>query len=284
MSDRVALVTCSEFPGLGEDEPLLLDALVARGVAAEPVIWDDPGVDWALYDLVVVRSAWDYSLRRDQFVSWARRVPRLLNPADVIAWNTDKRYLSEVPRAVATMFVAAGDAWDPPGGEYVIKPTISAGSRDTARYRPGEEAQAREHVEALVRAGRTAMVQPYLGAVDAHGETALVFFAGEYSHAIRKGQMLQPGQAPTNSVIYLEEEISPREPDAAELQAANEILSSLPWQPDELLYARVDLIPGPDGAPVLVELELTEPSLFLSYSPGAPQRLAERVVERLGGS
>jgi glutathione synthase/RimK-type ligase-like ATP-grasp enzyme len=284
MSDRVALVTCSEFPGLGEDEPLLLDALVARCVAAEPVIWDDPGVDWALYDLVVVRSAWDYSLRRDQFVSWARRVPRLLNPADVIAWNTDKRYLSEVPRAVATMFVAAGDAWDPPGGEYVIKPTISAGSRDTARYRPGEEAHAREHVEALVRAGRTAMVQPYLGAVDAHGETALVFFAGEYSHAIRKGQMLQPGQAPTNSVIYLEEEISPREPDAAELQAANEILSSLPWRPDELLYARVDLIPGPDGAPVLVELELTEPSLFLSYSPGAPQRLAERVVERLGGS
>jgi glutathione synthase/RimK-type ligase-like ATP-grasp enzyme len=284
MSERVALVTCSEFPGLGEDEPLLLDALVARGVAAEPAVWDDPGVDWALYDLVVVRSAWDYSLRRDQFVSWAQRVPRLLNPADVIAWNTDKRYLGELPRAVPTTFVSAGDAWDPPGGEYVIKPTISAGSRDTARYRPGEEAQAREHVQALVRAGRTAMVQPYLGAVDAHGETALVFFAGEYSHAIRKGQMLQPGQAPTNSVIYLEEEISPREPDAAELQAAGEVLSSLRWRRDELLYARVDLIPGPDGAPVLVELELTEPSLFLSYSPGAPQRLAERVIERLGGS
>ncbi|HEY1510759.1 MAG TPA: hypothetical protein VGF93_17255 [Solirubrobacteraceae bacterium] len=284
MSDRVALVTCAEFPGLGEDEPLLLDALVSRGVAAEPVVWDDPGVDWAQFDLAVVRSAWDYSSRRDQFVAWAQRVPRLLNPADVIAWNTDKRYLGELSRAVPTTFISAGDSWDPPTGEYVIKPTISAGSRDTARYRPGEETNACAHVEALVGAGRTAMVQPYLGAVDAHGETALVFFAGEYSHAIRKGQMLQPGQAPTDSVTYLEEEISPRDPDAAELETAAEVLSSLRWRRDELLYARVDLIPGPDGAPLLVELELTEPSLFLSYSTGAPQRLAERVLERLGGS
>ena len=102
----------------------------------------------------------------------------------------------------------------------MVKPAVSAGSRDTARYRPGEEASAREHVTALQAAGRTVMVQPYLGAVDAHGETALVFFDGEYSHAIRKGQMLQPGQAPTGEVIYLEEQISAREPDPAERAAA----------------------------------------------------------------
>jgi O-ureido-D-serine cyclo-ligase len=125
------------------------------------------------------------------------------------------------------------------------------------------------------------MVQPYLSAVDAHGETALLFFDGEYSHAVRKGQMLQPGQAPTGEVIYLEEEISAREPDPAELTAADEVLESLPWPRGSLLYARVDLIPDADGSHRLVELELTEPSLFLSYSPGAPQRLAERVVARL---
>src|SRR5947208_12420337 len=108
MTPRVALVTCAAFPQLGEDEPLLLDALRERGVGAEPAVWDDPTVDWAGYDLVVVRSAWDYSSRRDQFVEWARSVPRLLNPADVIEWNTDKRYLATLARAVPTQFVEPG--------------------------------------------------------------------------------------------------------------------------------------------------------------------------------
>jgi glutathione synthase/RimK-type ligase-like ATP-grasp enzyme len=281
MSARVALVTCSAFPQLGEDEPLLLYALRERGVDAEPAVWDDGAVDWGAYDLVVVRSAWDYSTRRDEFVIWARSVPALLNPADVIEWNTDKRYLRTVPRAVPTTFVEPGDHWDPPAGEYVVKPTVSAGSRDTARYRPGEEAAAREHVTALQAAGRTAMAQPYLGAVDAHGETALLFFDGEYSHAISKGQMLQPGQPPTGEVIYLEEQISARRPDPAEHAVADEVLGSLPWPRESLLYARVDLIPDADGSPRVVELELTEPSLFLSYSPGAPERLAQRVMARL---
>jgi hypothetical protein len=281
MSSRVALVTCAQFPQLGEDEPLLLHALRERGVDAQPAVWDDPAIDWAAYDLVVVRSAWDYSLRRDDFVAWARSVPRLLNPADVIEWNTDKRYLATVPGAVTTTFVAPGEEWEPPGGEFVVKPTVSAGSRDTARYGPGEEASAREHVTALQAAGRTVMVQPYLGAVDAHGETALLFFDGEYSHSIRKGQMLQPGQPPTGEVIYLEEQISTREPSPDEHAAADEVLTSLPWPRESLLYARVDLIPDADGKPRLVELELTEPSLFLSYSPGAPDRLAERVIARL---
>jgi glutathione synthase/RimK-type ligase-like ATP-grasp enzyme len=281
MSARVALVTCAELPELGEDEPLLLHALRDRGVDARPEVWDDAAVDWAAYDLVVVRSAWDYSSRRDEFVAWARTVPRLLNPAEVIEWNTDKRYLRSVPRAVSTTFVDPGDRWDPPAGEYVVKPAVSAGSRDTARYSPGEESLSREHVAALQAAGRTVMVQPYLGAVDTHGETALLFFDGEYSHAIRKGQMLQPGQAPTGEVIYLEEQISAREPDDDERAAADEVLESLPWPRESLLYARVDLIPGADGAPRLVELELTEPSLFLSYSEGAPDRLARRVIARL---
>jgi glutathione synthase/RimK-type ligase-like ATP-grasp enzyme len=281
MSSRVALVTCAELPELGEDEPLLLYALRERGVDAQPAVWDDPAVEWSSYDLVVVRSAWDYSGRRDEFVAWARSVPRLLNPADVIEWNTDKRYLATVPHAVSTTFVQPGDRWDPPPGEYVVKPTVSAGSRDTARYRPGEEAAAREHVTALQNAGRTAMVQPYLAAVDTHGETALLFFDGEYSHAIRKGQMLQPGQAPTSELIYLEEQITARDPDPAEHAAADEVLGSLPWARESLLYARVDVIRDADGSLRVVELELTEPSLFLSYSPGAAGRLAERVMARL---
>ena len=280
MPARVALATCAELPELGEDEPLLLHALRARGVAAEPAVWDDPAVDWGAYELVVVRSTWDYALRREQFAAWAQSVPRLLNAPEVIRWNTDKRYLAEVPRAVHTEFVVPGQTWEPAAGEYVVKPTISAGSRDTARYGPGDEARACAHVAQLLSGGRAVMVQPYLAAVDDRGETALVFFAGEYSHAIRKGQMLRRGQVPTDG-LYLEEDISARRPDAAERAVAEEVLDSLPWPRRELLYARVDLIPGPDGAPQLVELELTEPSLFLSYQPGAAERLAEHVLERL---
>jgi len=280
MAPRIAIATCSELPELAESEPMLLGALRARGVEAVPAVWDDPTVDWGTFDLVVIRSTWDYAGRRDEFVSWAARVPRLLNRADVVRWNTDKRYLADLPHAVATELVGPGDAWDPPAAEYVVKPTVSAGSRDTARYRPGEEARARAHLAGLHAAGRTAMVQPYLSAVDDHGETGVIFFGGVYSHAIRKGQMLRPGVAPTDG-LYLEEDISAREPDPAERAVAEEILDGLPWPRAELLYARVDLIRDHAGEPRLIELELTEPSLFFDCSEGAADRLSEQVLQRL---
>ena len=280
MSPSVALATCAAFPELGEDDPLLLEALHALGVAAEPAVWDDPAVDWAEFDLVVVRSTWDYSPRRDEFVTWARRVPRLLNSADVLAWNTDKRYLAELGHSVPTQFLYPGDEFVPPDGEYVIKPAISAGSRHTARY-DGNQAQAAiEHADWLLSSGRTVMVQPYLSQVDSHGETALVYFGGVYSHAIRKGQLLQPGAGPSE-LIYLEENITPRTPSEAELEIAEETLDSLTWPRDELLYARVDLIRQADGTPKIVELELTEPSLFLSFGDRAPDRLTEEIVRRI---
>jgi glutathione synthase/RimK-type ligase-like ATP-grasp enzyme len=277
---RVALATCAALPQLADDEPLLLDALRARGVEAEPAVWDNPEIAWDAYDLVVVRSTWDYVPRRSEFLAWAEAVPRLLNPAEVIRWNTDKRYLATLPRAVPTSFVGPGDRWEPPEGEYVVKPTVSAGARDAARYGRGDERRAAEHVTRLLSAGSTPMVQPYLGAVDEHGETALIFFGGEYSHAIRKGQLLRSGQDPSGS-LYLEEDIRRREPELPEREAAEEILDALPWPRGQLLYARVDLIPGPDGAPRLVELELTEPSLFFSHDQGAAERLAQRVIQRL---
>ena len=280
MATRVALATCAQYPQLADDEPLLLDALRARGVEAEPAVWDDPGVDWDRYALVVVRCTWDYAWHHEQFVAWADSVPRLLNTAAVVRWNTDKNYLTRLPGAVATHYVEPGDGWRPPAGRYVVKPTVSSGSRDTMRYGPGDDERAIEHVGELLAGGRTAMVQPYLDAVDEHGETALVFFGGEYSHAIGKGQMLHPGDRPSND-LFVRERITSRAPTAAERALAEQILDSLPWPRTELLYARVDLIAGPDGQPQLIELELTEPSLFLSYSEGAPQRLASHLLARL---
>ncbi|MBL6275532.1 hypothetical protein JMF97_05070 [Micromonospora fiedleri] len=290
---RVALVTCTEFAELEADDRLVIEPLAARDIAAEPVVWDDPAVDWAGYDLVVLRSPWDYMSRRDDFVAWAARVPRLVNPADVVRWNTDKRYLDELRAAgvptVPTGWVLPGESWQPPtdDGEYVVKPSISAGSQDTGRYDladPEHRELAVAHVRRLGDAGRIAMIQPYLNAVDTAGETALLYFAGPqglaFSHAIRKGPMLSGPDLGTEG-LYKPEEISPRTATADQLAVAERTLAVVPGGTDRLLYARVDLIPGPDGTPVLVELELTEPSLFLGYAPGAPDRLAEAIHTHL---
>jgi len=133
---RVALVTCRELPDLDDDDRLLFAPLARLGITAEPAVWDDPAVDWAAYGLVVIRNPWDYFYRRDDFVAWASAVPRLANPAAVVDWNTDKRYLSRladqgVP-VVPTTWVWPSDTFDPPPGDYVIKPAVSAGSKDTA--------------------------------------------------------------------------------------------------------------------------------------------------------
>ncbi|MFF5057296.1 RimK family alpha-L-glutamate ligase [Micromonospora sp. NPDC000663] len=290
---RVALVTCTELTELDPDDRLVLAPLAARGVTVEAPVWDDPDVDWSSYDLVVLRSPWDYALRRDEFVTWAATVPALVNPADVVRWNTDKRYLAELTAAgvptVPTSWVEPGESWQPPAdsGEYVIKPAVSAGSQDTGRYDladPEHRDLAVAHVRRLSAAGRTTMVQPYLNAVDTEGETALLFLAGPgglaFSHAIRKGPMLTgPDLGPDG--LYKAEEISARTARPDQLAVAERTLATVPGGTRQLLYARVDLIPGPDGDPVLVELELTEPSLFIGYADGAPDRLAEAITTHL---
>ena len=178
MAPNIALATCAAFPELAEDDPLLRDELQRRGLAVLPVVWDDADVEWDAHDLVIVRSTWDYAARHERYIRWAKSVRRLLNAAEIIEWNTDKRYLAEVPHAVATAFLEPGDTFEPPAGQYVLKPSISQGSRDTARYGPGDEQRATAHAERLLEDGRAVMVQPYLKAVDDHGETALIYFDG----------------------------------------------------------------------------------------------------------
>ncbi|MCX5121537.1 hypothetical protein OG992_30615 [Micromonospora sp. NBC_00362] len=290
---RVALVTCSDLADLDPDDRLVLAPLAARGVAVQTAVWDDPDVDWSSYDLVVLRSPWDYALRRDEFVSWAATVPTLANPADVVRWNTDKRYLAELSAAgvptVPTSWIEPGESWQLPAetGEYVLKPAVSAGSQDTGRYDladPEHRDLAAAHVRRLSDAGRVTMVQPYLRAVDTEGETALLFLAGPeglaFSHAIRKGPMLS-GPDPGPDGLYKAEEITARTARLEQLAVAEQTLATVPGGTRQLLYARVDLIPGPDGEPVLVELELTEPSLFIGYADGAPDRLATAITTHL---
>lgn len=273
---QVALATAAQLPDLDEDGAALLEALDAEGVQAAPVVWDS-GADWAAYDLVVVRSTWDYDRRREQFLAWAASVPRLANPADVLAWNTDKTYLQALASAgvpvVETTWLVPGDVFTPPAGPYVVKPTVSAGARDTAAYDGGADATA--HVQRLLAAGRPVMVQPYLPQVEVLGETSVLCFEGEVSHAASKSALLQVGAGVRND-IDSRAFVTPAEPTRAQVDLAKAALAVV-GQP--LLYARVDLVPGPDG-PLLLELELTEPSLFLRHAEGATARFAAAVRRR----
>ena len=289
-NSRVALVTDESFPDLYEDDHPLRDALTERGVRVDAVRWDDPAADWSAYDLAVIRSPWNYTWRAAEFVAWAHTVPRLANPADIVEWNTDKHYLRELAQAglpvTPTAYVEPGETWNPPPtGEWVVKPTISAASRNTGRYSlPADLATAQAHVTRLTTAGGTAMIQPYLPAVDTVGETSVLCLpdpSGEltYSHAIRKAALLTTrGERTAASASEKTTASTPTEP---ELALARQALTLVPGGSERLLYARVDMVPGPEGEPLLLELELTEPFLFFREAPAAPVRMAEAILARL---
>jgi glutathione synthase/RimK-type ligase-like ATP-grasp enzyme len=278
---RIALATCAEVAEGDEDSPALVAALVARGIHAVPAVWDDPHVDWATFDLVVVRSTWDYAERRDAFLDWAASLPRVLNDVEVLRWNTDKHYLRRLDQAgvpvVQTRFVEPGEELTAPDGRFVVKPAVSAGARHAAAYEPGAAEQARQHVARLHAMGRTMMVQPYLDAVDELGETEIIYLGGSYSHAVVKAALLRPGQAPGTG-LYLEEDMRPVEPSRAERDVAERALEAL--SSNNLLLARVDLAATPQG-PVVLEVELTEPSLYLGYADGATERFADAISAAL---
>lgn len=297
---RIGLVTASGCWEVDEDATATLDAVGATGALVAPLVWDDPDVDWSAWDLVVVRSTWDYVARREEFLRWARRVSAattLANDVAVLEWNTDKRYLDELASdgvpVVPTTFLSAAaslddaaveralaadlDSWRSGGtAEVVVKPTVSAGARDTLRLQL-EDRRVAAHAASLLAAGRDVMVQPYLDRVDDHGETGIVHFAGVRSHAFRKDPLLRPGGAAVEG-LFAPERITPRQATPAEVAVADAALAAVERRFGGTLYARVDLVPGDDG-PVLLELELCEPSFFLGVDPGAADRFAEAAVD-----
>lgn len=272
MTPRVALATCAEIPEGDEDVPALTAALGGLGVEAEAAIWDGE-VDWAGFDLVVLRSTWDYAERREEFLAWAGSVPRVLNSVPIVEWNTDKeRYLTDLAAAgvpvVPTEFVAPGSPIAPPRGPFVVKPAVSAGGRSSARFEPAEADAARALAGRIHADGRTAMVQPHLGELE---ETALVYLDGAYSHAVRRRVPLPA--AGERTVFHLDEEVARTEPTPAERAVAE---AALACAPGELLYARVDLLGG-----AVLELEATEPSLYLGFGDGAAARFATAIGRQL---
>ncbi len=259
------------------DLPLARTAFSDAGLAVDLVQWDDPSAHWDAYDLFVVRSCWDYAWRLREFLAWADRVPRLRNPAGVLRWNVDKTYLRDLEAAgcpvVPTVWSPTSASDLPDAAEWVVKPSISAGSRDTARWSTPQDVL--RHVAELVEVGRTAMVQPYISAVDSAGETALLHIGGSFSHAVRKGPLLQRGEGVRQDRDSRGDlrRTTARSEQLEVARAALAAVDDVHGQDARLLYARVDVVDGPDGMPLLLELELTEPSLFLPQSDGATARL-----------
>lgn len=286
----VLLATCSALPDGDDDAALLTEALGRRGVDARWLAWTDPGAPWA-DGPVVIRSTWDYTADRDAFVAWACRLPWVMNGADAVAWNSDKTYLRDLAAAgipiVPTQWVEPGETVPlPVEGEYVVKPSVGAGSKGAGRFTAAAGEAARAHASALHDAGRVVLVQPYLAGVDAAGETALVYFDGVFSHAVRKGAMLPAGTVNpltrvSNADLFVEERIDAHVASSDELAVGEQVMAVLRdrLRADQL-YARVDLLPSPDG-PVVVELELVEPSLFLGYGEGAADRFANAIAARV---
>jgi glutathione synthase/RimK-type ligase-like ATP-grasp enzyme len=294
---NLALVTFDAQPDLHHDDHALVSSLAAHGLRPVPAIWSDPAVDWSAFDAALIRSTWDYFHRRDEFLAWVARVAsatRLYNPASVVAWNSDKRYLRELAErgvsTVPTVWRGSGEVLDLEAivrqtgwSRLIVKPAVSGGAFGTLRV--DDSAGARRDAEAELASlsrERAFLVQPYLPAV-AHGERSLLYFGGRYSHAVNK--------RPVTGDFRVQEMFggvaADHEPTGAERALAEQALAASAEAlrargvDSEILYARIDVLAGEDGQPRLIEVEAIEPSLFFAQAPGAADRLATALCDRL---
>lgn len=269
----LGLVTAASAREFDADLPLLQRELPDASVVA----WDDHTVDWGSFDTVVIRSTWDYHARRDEFLVWARHVESvstLWNPVSLIEWNTDKRYLIDLAEhgvpIIDSVFIEPGDPVPDDldlSADIVVKPSVGAGSNGVERPR-GDVDAATRHVASLHADGLSVMIQPYVAAIDTEGETGLVYLAGTFSHAFGKSAILTK-PIEWEGGLYAEETVEPRRASADQLAVGNLVMSQLP----ATAYARIDLLPTRSG-PAVLEVELTEPSLFLQCDHESPARAA----------
>ena len=292
MPRSIALVSGAEARQFDTDLSFIVRALGDRGVIAEIVDWDNAATDWSQFEAAIVRSPWDYHRRYPEFIAWLDTVSAattLHNSAEIIRWNTNKEYLTELTEAkvdiIPTTFVRTAEDIVQISNDgmldkdIVVKPTVSAGSNNTERHEESP-VKAAAHLGSLIDMGKVAMVQPYQRFIDERGETAMVYFNGRFSHAFRKGPILATGENTKNG-LFVEEDISARDASDEERYIGDDVMRFLTKKFGELpLYARVDVVRGSAGVPVLMELELAEPSFYLHTSRDSAERFAAAVLAR----
>jgi hypothetical protein len=283
---RIAFATCSLVP-----EGLPDDAEAAGLLRAEVHPWDDPTVRWDSFDRVVVRSVFDYAQRLDQFLAWCHSIggERLRNTPELVSFNADKRYLSDLRSPVVqTAFIAPGEPAQLVG-EVVVKPNISAAAGDTGRFGPTARQAAFDLIDRIHASGRVALVQPYLPSVDERGETSLVYFGGRLSHVLRKRAVLRPDEVaplalegPGRDLRVAQVMLDPTlvvagKAAPAELELGRRAHAEIADRFGTPLLLRIDLANDANGDPVVMELEAIEPVLYLATQAGAAQAFAEAV-------
>ena len=245
--------------------------------------WNDKNIDWESFDAAVIRSAWDYVPVRDEFLQFAKNVEaktKLFNSYDVMRWNTDKKYLailegkgvpiiptkfaSDIDEAITAIRWAFENAT-----AIAIKPTVGAGARLAGKAL--NENEAIDYVKRIFEAKRTAIIQPYISSVDDEGEKAIIVINGEISHVAKKVPALTKG-GHGDAAGYEEVTDEVREIVKTISMAVSE------W--NDLLFARVDVV-RMDGKLVLMELELTEPWLFMQFRPEAGIDLFKALEQRI---
>ncbi|MFE6052620.1 RimK family alpha-L-glutamate ligase [Kitasatospora sp. NPDC056446] len=294
----LALVTDAVSLPLDHDMPPLLAACDTVGLAAEVCHWDDGAVDWSRFEAVLFRSPWTWADRRAEFLDFCdrvSRVTRLLTPPPLVRWALDKRYLAELAAAgvpvVPTTIVEPGAAalpavrdflaTHPRAAGFVVKPNDACYSKNVRRFAASEGEEAARHIGWLLADGSHAVLQPYVESVDRHGETDLTFFDGVYSHAIRKGAMLLPDGTVHVPTLDFRTARAADEDERAVGAAALAAAAAAVGLDRPLVCGRVDLLRGPDGTPMVLEMELCEPSLNLDFGPDSALRLAEVLADRL---
>ncbi|WP_268800499.1 ATP-grasp domain-containing protein [Pseudomonas huanghezhanensis] len=296
----LALVTDEASLPIDYDMPLLLDACQAIGFRAEVCIWENPDIDWSRFDAVLLRSPWNCIEQLPEFLAWCERVAadtHLFNPVSVARWGLDKLYLADIAARgvpiIPSQFVEPGVdpalalkaflAAYPETSEIVVKPTVGSYSRGVQRYTRPREAEAAEHIAQLLGKGCHVILQPYIDSIDRDGETDLIYFDNVYSHAIRKSAMLMPdGTVNVPTLEFRKARTADEEERAVALAALNAAASHLGLE-KPLLYGRVDLIRDVHGNPMVMEMEICEPSLNLPFGEGSALRFAQALKERLLG-
>lgn len=280
---NIALVTCESLaqyaaPNVDDEDSLLTRYLRAQGHTVEPRIWSNPTVDWLRYDVVLVKSPWDYFDRVAEFYQWLDRMQqlgvRMLNPAATIRWNADKKYLLEMEQAgvriVPTRLLPRGQAVEAAAllaemgqEQLVIKPAVSGGAKNTFVLTRQDTAVRQPLLTELLQ-HEDFLAQPFQARIQEEGEWSLLYYGGEYSHCVLK----TPKSGDFRVQHYLGGGIEPRQAPAHLRRAADDIVRRFAAG---CLYARVDGL-DQDGELLLMELELIEPFLYLASDAQALPR------------
>jgi glutathione synthase/RimK-type ligase-like ATP-grasp enzyme len=286
---QIAFVTYKDHSDLSKDDKLIEEYLTERNINFQAIPWDEKNIDWEKFDAVVIRSCWDYYLHEEKFRGWLKKLKflnvKLFNDPEKILWNIDKTYLRDIQnkgfKIPVTIWVDKNNllslsellkekGWS----KAVIKPSVSAGAYETWTTDPNNAVEDQERFNILVKE-RSVLIQEYLEQINSYGEISLIFLGQEYSHSVLKRPV------PDDFRVQLEfggtvKSINPR---LSFIETAARLVRD--YSDDKLLYARVDGVKVGDDF-LIMELELIEPALFLSFHPAAPERFAHALRNSLG--